>query len=146
MGAPIERWKNVKGFRGRYEVSSMGRIRSCLEKSVLKDPERVMKQQTHWKGYKIIFLRTKGVKRKYFVHRLVGEAFLSNKAGLPIVNHKDGVRHNNVLENLEWVSHWGNSVDKLQRARRVAALAKLPDTPEQIAKEVDMLEHALSNF
>lgn len=141
-----ERWRHIKGYKGRYEVSDLGRVRSqMLKKTKTRDPERVMRQQTHWKGYKVIFFRTKGVKRKYFVHRLVAEAFLPNRKKLPIVNHRDGVRHNNVLSNLEWVSVWGNTVDMLRRARARAS-APREDTSEEAKAHEDMVADALAKL
>lgn len=96
-----EIWKPVKGFEGRYEVSSLGRVRSLLF-----DPAgRIMKTKPDAKGYVRIGLQWNTHK---LVHRLVAEAFIPNPDGLPAVNHIDGNQQNNAASNLEWVSHSDN--------------------------------------
>ena len=112
----IENWKPVKGFEGIYEVSDLGRVRSIdrvvtdSRGRVLPVKGRIMKQNTHYKGYKRLLL-SNGEDREhgYFVHRLVAEAFIPNPAGLPEVNHKDENKANNRADNLEWCTHRANS-------------------------------------
>lgn len=96
-----EEWRDIKGYEGRYEVSNHGRIRTkCRNK------DKVMKQLTHYHGYKFIFLYSIGRKRgkKTFVHRIVAEAFLPNEDQKPYVNHIDCNKGNNIVVNLEWMS------------------------------------------
>lgn len=141
-----EEWRPIAGYEGIYEVSTLRRIK-CLRTSKASgarpesNGDRVMRQYDHWKGYKIIFLY-KGGKRKFFVHRLVAETFLPNPENKPIVNHMDGDKRNNRLDNFEWVTDSENQ----QHSRKV--LSKLPDrkvTLKDYAVE-DMLEHALASF
>lgn len=98
-----EEWRIISGFE-RYEVSNQGRVRSNI-KDVL-----VMKLCTHYKGYKIVYIRATvgAADTKCFVHRLVASAFLSNPLNHPIVNHKDLNKGNNMLSNLEWIDESGN--------------------------------------
>ena len=60
-------------------------------------------------GYKYYRLSKNGIKKMFYAHRLVAEAFLSNPANLPVVNHKDGNKLNNLISNLEWVSYSENT-------------------------------------
>ena len=102
----IEEWRKIKGFE-RYEVSNHGRIKSNTKVQGL-----IMKQTTHYKGYKQIFLYIENagnIDRKFFIHRLVAEAFLENPDNLPFVNHKDLNKGNNYIENLEWIDESGNA-------------------------------------
>lgn len=86
----IEEWKDIKGFEGKYKVSTLGNVFSVISNRYLK-PVMV-------NGYHRV--RLCGV--AYFVHRLVAEAFLPNPDNLPQVNHKDENRINNHRDNLEW--------------------------------------------
>lgn len=85
-----EEWKDIEGL-GEYQVSNMGRIYS-------KVSNIIMKQNKDKDGYYTVCLKTK----TYKVHRLVGKCFLENPNNLPMINHKDGVKDNNVVNNLEW--------------------------------------------
>jgi len=55
-------------------------------------------------GYKMVRLTINGKRKGYAIHRLVAQTFLDNSKNLPIVNHKDGDKTNNKVENLEWVT------------------------------------------
>jgi len=92
------------GYEGRYEISNYGRIKSLCGKVAM-----IRKQQTNRKGYCRIWLSNKGKYKFARVHRLV---LLSFKGGPPegmeYVNHIDGDKSNNCLDNLEWVSHKSN--------------------------------------
>ena len=93
----MEEWRDIKGYEGAYQVSSYGRIRSFKNNKV-----KVLKAQYHYKGYLFVTLLKNGTSKKYKVHRLVAQAFIPNPNNYPQVNHKDEVKDNNVVENLEW--------------------------------------------
>lgn len=104
-----EIWKQVVGFEGLYEVSTQGRIKRVAKEVKTKAgyvifvPERLLSLNTLDKdGYVKTALRKDG-KRHYFrVHRVVAKAFLNNPNSYPVVNHKNGIIHDNRAENLEW--------------------------------------------
>jgi hypothetical protein len=110
----IENWKEVSGFDGFYAVSNLGRIKS-LSRTVCREggkprtlPERMMKCAKHCNGYLHVSLRKPGEKQiKRLVHRLVAEAFLGLTRN-DEVNHKDGIKTNNVIANLEPCTHAEN--------------------------------------
>lgn len=83
-----EIWKDVVGYEGLYQVSNLGRIK----RDKLKKPELINK------GYYRVSLSKDGTVRRYFVHRLVAEAFIPNPEKYPIVNHKDLNPLNNSIE------------------------------------------------
>lgn len=85
-----------------YEISNTGLVRNTSTKEVLK-PKK------HSAGYLCINLYKSGEKPKTrLIHRLVAAAFLPNPEDLPQINHLDGDKHNNYLENLEWCSRSSN--------------------------------------
>lgn len=91
-----EIWKDIKGYEGLYQVSNIGRIKS------FKRNESIMQPNDNGKGYLQVGL-TKNGKRSYFkIHRLVAEVFIPNPDNKPEVNHIDGNKKNNTVENLEW--------------------------------------------
>ena len=98
MTCKRERWKTIPGFKGIYHISDRGRLKSfkeCSNGKVLK--------LTNSKGdYFAITLQSKGKVRHTRIHRLVAEAFIPNPLNLPEVNHIDGNKQNNRVDNLEW--------------------------------------------
>ena len=102
----MEEWRPVKGYESRYEVSSLGRVKSLNYNRT--GVEKVLKLQNGKDGYKRIGLFN-GTRQIYLsVHRLVAEAFIPNPNNLPQINHKDECKTNNAVENLEWCDHLYN--------------------------------------
>lgn len=95
-----EIWKKVDGFPN-YSVSNLGRVRNDKSGKQLK-PYNML-------GYTQVTLRHGGMSVKHTIHRLVAKAFIPNPEGKPQVNHIDGIRSNNCVDNLEWcTSHENN--------------------------------------
>lgn len=118
-----EIWKDIPGYEGYYQVSNMGRVKS-LERIVHYKPgsksdnyhnchivrERILLQHVGNHGYYVVTL-AKGSKVKLAsVHRLIAIAFITNPDPntMKDINHKDGCRTNNDINNLEWCTRQYN--------------------------------------
>ena len=93
----MEEWRDIKGYEGKYKISSYGKVKSLKHKD-----EKLLKPSYDKDGYKQVILCNNGKGKKWFIHRLVAIHFLPNPNNLPQVNHKDEDKANNVVENLEW--------------------------------------------
>jgi hypothetical protein len=94
-------WRDVAGFEGLYEVSSVGDVRSVRSGKVLAKPLMGL-------GYHKAELWKNNQRTQTSVHRLVAEAFIPKREGAEEVNHKDGDKTNNHVTNLEWVTRSEN--------------------------------------
>jgi hypothetical protein len=111
----MEIWKPVVGYEGLYEVSSLGRVKS-LQKTIFREkhgnwvqPERILKNSSQQNGYVAITIYKNGKAKRINIHRLVCVSFVQNPNNKPCVNHKNGVKSDNRLENLEWVTFSENT-------------------------------------
>lgn len=115
-----EEWRPVKGFEGAYAVSNKGAVKSLSRyinngKGQRLLPEKIKAQTTlNGTGYKQVRLWY-GIKRQScLVHRLVATAFLPAIEGKTFVNHIDGCKTNNNVENLEWVTNCENQMHSIK--------------------------------
>lgn len=107
-----EIWKEISGYKGLYEVSNFGKIKS-IEKIV---PFRGSFTTKKWKvknirkrgDYLGVTLCKLSVKKTFLVHQLVASAFIPNPENKPTVNHKDCDTSNNHVDNLEWATQKEN--------------------------------------
>ena len=95
-----EIWRDIEGYKGKYQVSNMGRVKSLNYNNTGK--EGIMEPHDNGKGYLRVQLCKDGKGKWYRINRLVAQAFLPNPNNLPEVNHIDKDKTNNKVENLEW--------------------------------------------
>ncbi len=113
MQSTQEIWKSIPGFYAYYEVSTLGRVRSLdrivscgLHIQTVKG--KILTHHLDRDGYPRLGLRINGKQKLYRVNRLVALTFIDNPNNLPIVHHKDNIRNNNCVDNLEWTNDKGN--------------------------------------
>lgn len=133
-----EIWKDIVGYEGYYQVSNIGRVKSLFRyKKVLKG------NVTTW-GYLQVNFRKNGKSRYYSIHRLVAQAFIPNIKQFPCVDHIDGDKSNNHVENLRWCTQKDNLRNPITLERnRIAQknildnLDKYPNRKRFIPKKVN---------
>lgn len=114
-----EIWKDIEGYEGLYQVSNMGRVKSCERyrvgptgnNSLFK--ERILQQYLNGHYLKVT-LCIEGTVKLCTVHRLVAIAFIDNINSSPQVNHIDGIKTNNTVSNLEWATALENQRHKIE--------------------------------
>ena len=110
-----EVWKDIEGYEGLYQVSTCGNVKSLPKvrrngTGTYIQKERLLKPSNTSTGYKKVELCKDGKRKGFKVHRLVAIAFIPNPDNKPEVNHIDGNKINNNIDNLEWVTSSENSV------------------------------------
>jgi len=103
MDCELRFLRSIPGFQ-HYYATEDGRIFSEKRKEIIE-----LKGSVSADGYQVVQLMNNNKKEKYRVHRIIALTWLSNLRNLEIVNHKDGNKLNNNVNNLEWVTHSENS-------------------------------------
>tara|TARA_R110000868_G_scaffold236848_1_gene490902 strand:- start:2084 stop:2641 length:558 start_codon:yes stop_codon:yes gene_type:complete len=141
-----EIWKQIKGYEGLYEVSNFGRVKSLefeyrFNGLGFYKKEICIKKLTISYGYPVCNLskNKRGVVKR--VHRLIAEAFIPNPENKPFINHINGIRNDNRLENLEWCTAKENQVHSWEKLGRVSgALGKYNNIKKSKPIKCDTLD------
>lgn len=144
-----EIWKDIKDYEGFYQCSNTGKIRSLdryvIEKSGKKQfrSGQIIVPRLNKNGY-LQFALNKDSKRKMaYVHIIVANTFIDNPFDLKTVNHKDGNKLNNSIENLEWNSYSENNTHSYRELQR--SIADEGATPKTVYI-IDTVEKKLQYY
>jgi hypothetical protein len=141
-----EIWKDIPGYERLYQASNLGRIKSLAKMSknrggVYLRKENFLKPTINNKGYCIVKLyKNEGkIKNTIFVHKLISITFISNPKNYLEINHIDGVKTNNCVQNLEWCSRSHNVKETYRLNLKKAETYKGEGNPTSKLKERDVL-------
>ena len=119
-----EIWRDIDGYVGLYKVSNVGRVKSLerIDRQGRRITEKILAYDSSRAYYEVV-LSKNGKRQRKSVHRIVAEAFIPNPNNLPQVNHKDEDKHNNCVDNLEWITLADNNTYGTRLQRSMSALS-----------------------
>lgn len=160
----METWRQIRGYEGIYDISSLGRVKSLRrrehsdKRGYYVVQEKVLKPISNGKGYLGVILTKNGEHEHYYIHRLVAEAFIPNPKNYPQINHKNEDKSDNSCENLEWCTslynmNYGNTQERKAEffKKKVAQysldgkLIAIYDSITEAAKQNGFLVSPISN-
>ena len=131
-----EVWKDIEGFSG-YQISNKGNVISFRKK---KPKLMALYLNPNNKGYSQVFLRGDDGKSKLvYVHRLVAKAHIPNPENKPCINHKNGIKSDNRISNLEWVTYSENELHSYRKLGKNPPKNALGITPVNAKKTACIL-------
>ena len=134
----MEIWKDVKGYEGLYQVSSLGRVKSLAKRvcnhrsgSTRQIQEHFITPTDNGNGYKIVGLTSKKTRKNKYVHRLVAEHFLVKPDCKNFVNHIDYDKSNNSASNLEWCTQKENVSHSISHLKKPKSVCRISNSGEK---------------
>lgn len=141
-----EIWKNISGYEGYYQISSLGEVRG-LERKVKSSrstsgyrtvKSKIIKARIDKYGYKTVILRKNNKDQHFTIHRLVATHFIENPSNLPSINHKDENKLNNIYTNLEWCTVGYNNLYN-DRQNKIVSILRSKDFGNPKVVQINLL-------
>lgn len=127
MNINNEIWKDIPGYEGFYQASTLGRIKSVTRTVNRRGNttrivyERILITMSDGKGYQLVNLNKYNVSTTHTVHRLILSTFVENTENKPQVNHINGIKDDNKLINLEWSTVSENGLHAYKNGLQISA-------------------------
>ncbi|KKL95762.1 hypothetical protein LCGC14_1851380 [marine sediment metagenome] len=113
----MEIWKDIPGYESCYQASNLGRIKSLTryvrhsKGGKMFHRGRILKPGISYRGYPVVNLSNSRTK---YIHRLIASTFILNPGKKPSINHKNGIKTDNRIENLEWCTNKENTIHAIK--------------------------------
>lgn len=143
MANEVEIWKGVNGFEDSYEISNKSRVRS-IDRTIINSigsvynlKGRILNPMNPINRYPYVCITDNGVRTNKTIHRMVAEAFIPNPDNKPQVNHINGIKTDNRVENLEWCTPSENGLHAYKTNLSTPLYGS--KSPSSVLKEKDIL-------
>lgn len=141
---PNEEWRDIVGYEGFYQISNLGRVKRLVSHKCKK--ERLLAITKDLKdGYCRVMLSKESQARRFLIHRLLAEHFIPNPENKPCIDHINGVRDDNRLENLRWCTHLENNNFPLSILNKSIAQKALAQNESWRKKKSEASKKAMEN-
>lgn len=127
----------IDNIETQYQINEEGKVYNTKT-------NRFLQGHIENTGYVSVNLRINGKKKNYSLHRLVAQAFISNPDNLPVVNHKDGDKTNNKVDNLEWTTQSRNRIHAIET--KISKLAEGKRNKEECIINEDWKQYEDTNY
>lgn len=140
----IEIFKDIEGYKGLYQVSNLGNIKSLKFRK-----EKTLKPKKDKDGYLMVNLYKEKKPKTFKVHRLVAQAFIENPNNLPEVNHKDEDKTNNHVTNLEWCDrkyniNYGTAIQRISKQVLCLETGKIYPSANEVQRQLGFAQGNIS--
>lgn len=150
MNCVNEIWKDIPGYENLYQISSTGRVKSLNYRGT--GEEKVLNPGLNSRGYCFVFLCKNGEKKNFNIHRLVALSFIPNPENKPCIDHINGDRLDNRVENLRWctqkensnfpLARKNNSDSKLNHPKKSKAILQIDKVTGEVINEFPSAKEA----
>jgi hypothetical protein len=136
-----EVWMNIKGYEGYYQISNLGRVKSLERITIRKKGTslrkgRILKHTKNQQGYELVNLCKNSKVKFKAVHRIVMESFIPNIENKPCVNHINGIKTDNTLNNLEWCTYSENSLHAYRTGLKTVSEKSIENSRLKCSKKI----------
>lgn len=141
---PNEEWRDIVGYEGLYQISNLGRIKRLVSPKCKKERLLAITKDLKY-GYCRVLLSKENKARRFLIHRLLAEHFIPNPENKPCIDHINGVRDDNRIENLRWCTHLENNNFPLARENNSIAQKALAQNESLKKKRSEATKRAMEN-